>query len=106
MKNCPNCNAEIEDNYELCWNCNYSFTEKKVIKIKDLELESPKKEINCLRCNEPCVYSGEHKFHEGFPTGVFGDFFELFVNKKVFDIYMCPKCGKVEFFVPMKGEKK
>jgi len=36
MKTYPHCNSEVENNFELCWNCNYSFTEKQIIDIKDL----------------------------------------------------------------------
>lgn len=31
MKNCPNCNSEVEDNFNICWNCNYSFTQNKYL---------------------------------------------------------------------------
>lgn len=72
MKNCPKCNSEVEDNFKLCWNCNYSFTEKQIVEIEE------------------------------FKTGVFGNIFELFVNRESFDLYICPKCGKVEFFTPFK----
>jgi Zn finger protein HypA/HybF involved in hydrogenase expression len=98
MKNCPNCNSEIEENFELCWNCNFSITENKIIEIKDLN--NNKKDINCLRCNTPYIYSGEYKFHEGPKIGILGNLFEAFVNREAFDIYACPKCGKVEFFIP------
>jgi Zn finger protein HypA/HybF involved in hydrogenase expression len=100
MKTCPNCQSEIEDNFELCWNCNYSFTENKVVDIKDLNKGS--REINCLRCNIPLIYSGEYKFHEGATPGFFGNIFEVFQKKEKFDLYICPKCGKVEFFIPEK----
>ena len=45
----------------------------------------------CPKCNS-----------EGRRYGFLGDFFELFVNKKSFDVFTCPKCGKVEFFLPEK----
>ena len=38
---------------------------------------------------------------EGMNTGVLGNLFELFQNREAFDLYVCPKCGKVEFFVPL-----
>jgi Zn finger protein HypA/HybF involved in hydrogenase expression len=100
MKNCPNCSAEIEENFELCWNCNYSLTENKIIAIKDLTQGT--REISCLRCNIPLIFSGNYKFHEGAKTGFFGNIFELFVNREKFDLYLCPKCGKVEFFTPSR----
>ncbi len=98
MKNCPSCNSEIEDNFELCWNCNYSLTENRVVDIKDLTQGN--REIDCLRCNIPLIYSGKYKFHEGSRTGALGGIFALFVNREKFDLYTCPKCGKVEFYIP------
>lgn len=97
MKNCPNCNAEIEDNFELCWKCNYSLTENRIVEIKDLKKGN--REINCMRCDIPMIYSGHYKFHEGARPGVFGNLFEIFTNREKFDLYVCPKCGKVEFFI-------
>lgn len=103
MKNCPNCNAEIEDNFELCWNCNYSLSEQKVIDIKDLS--ENKRQMECLRCKLPMIFSGEYKFHEGPKIGILGNIFEAFINRESFDLYVCPKCGKVEFFAPLnEGE--
>lgn len=98
MKTCPHCNAEVEDNFELCWNCNYSFTDLQVVEFNELPHEN--REINCLRCGVKMRYSGEHKFHEGTRTGVFGNLFELFTNREKFELYICPRCGKVEFFTP------
>ncbi len=97
MKNCPNCMSEVEDNYNLCWNCNYSFTENQVVEIKEFSTGS--REIDCLRCAVPMHYSGYYRFHEGFLTGA------LFLNRESFDLYVCPKCGKVEFFIPQEEEK-
>lgn len=98
MKNCPNCTAEIIENFEVCWNCNYSFAEKQVVSYQE---DIPKgKDINCLRCHVKLLYSGNYKFHEGAKLGFFGNLLEAFVNRESFDLYVCPKCGKVEFFVP------
>lgn len=97
MKNCPHCNAEIEPGFQVCWNCNYSFTEKRVIEFTE---HPDKKSLDCLRCNTRMLYTGNYKFHEGKRYGLFGSVFELFVNRESFDLYLCPRCGKVEFFVP------
>jgi predicted amidophosphoribosyltransferase len=48
MKTCPNCNAELEDNFELCWNCNFSLAEKRIVEISEITQESKKKNIDCL----------------------------------------------------------
>ena len=100
MKNCPNCKSEIENNWDLCWNCNYSMIENKVIQLKETAKAS--REIECLRCKIPLIFSGEYKFHEGGKIGFFGNLFEAFVNREKFDLYICPKCEKVEFYMPQK----
>lgn len=95
MKICPNCKAEVEDNFELCWNCNYSFTENTIVYFK--EDSKNNKELDCLRCKSRMVYTGEYKFHEG-PIPIF----ELLQNRETYDLFACPQCGKVEFFIPMR----
>ncbi len=101
MKNCPNCNSEVENSFDLCWNCNYSFTEKTVIYISENK-DDDFSNIDCLRCNAKLIYSGQYKFHEGTRIGGLGNFFQLFQHRKHFDIYICPECGKAEFYVPQK----
>jgi hypothetical protein len=44
-------------------------------------------------------FQGIQKFHEGRRYGVLGDIGEWFVNKTVLEMYVCPNCHKVEFFV-------
>lgn len=95
MKNCPNCNAEVEESFDLCWNCNYSFSEKQVVDIKDIT-QLGSREIDCLRCRIPMLYSGIFKFQEG-PRALYN----VFQNREKFELYLCPKCGKVEFFIPI-----
>ena len=110
MKNCPQCKSEVEDNFDICWNCNYSFIENKILEFKDttsevvgfnnFELPTTVKDIDCLRCKVAMTYSGNFKFHEGTRLGFLGNLFEAFTNRESFDLYLCPKCGKVEFFSP------
>lgn len=35
MKHCPNCDSEVEDNFDLCWNCDYCFSENKIVDFED-----------------------------------------------------------------------
>ncbi len=46
-------------------------------------------------------YVGNYKFHEGPKMGIMGNLFEAFVNMESFDLYICTKCGKIEFFSPI-----
>ena len=99
MKICPNCHSKVDDTYDMCWNCCYSFPEDKVIDPE--ELKSNPRNICCLRCKDvPMVYTGVYKFLEGARMGVWGNLFELFQNRESFEIYLCPQCGKAEFFSP------
>lgn len=105
MKNCQECKSEVPKEYEICWNCSYNFTTKKIDgfvsdKIK-LQSDSIKpKQLNCLRCKTTMKFEDTIKFHEGSNWGVIGDLGHVFTNKKSFDLYMCPNCDKIEFFAP------
>jgi len=133
MKRCPECHADVDDNYDICWNCQYSFSENRVLKSSDFELVCPKcnakvgssevycpncffnltqleknetstsfesKNFSCLRCNVPLDFKGIAHFHEGPHIGALGSLFELLENKESFALFVCPQCGKVEFFLP------
>ena len=58
----------------------------------------------CLRCDAELEFLGTKEFHEGGRLGFFGDFAELFVNRERLDVYACPSCGHVEFFLDGVGE--
>ncbi len=61
--------------------------------------------MRCPRCDVALEYAGTRDFHEGTRWGVLGELGELFVNKEHFDVYACPRCGRVEFFVDGVGEE-
>jgi hypothetical protein len=61
--------------------------------------------LTCLRCRRPLDYVGRKRFHEGTNWGFFGEVGELFVKRQHFDLYVCPRCGKVELFVDGIGEQ-
>lgn len=105
MKNCPHCRSEMEDDFDICWNCNFSISENKVI-IFPGDPVVERKAIDCLRCRVPLDFKGNFKFHEGKRYGVFGDIFETLMNRESFDLYICRTCGKVEFYAPQAEEKK
>lgn len=138
MKTCPNCKVEIDDNFDICWNCQFSLTENRVMESSEFYENCPhcnavvdtsfefcpncqhklgiktiprdnasyegKLKIDCLRCKIPMFYKGNSKFHEGARIGALGNIFELFQNQESFDLYFCPQCGKIEFFLPSEEE--
>jgi hypothetical protein len=62
--------------------------------------------LQCLRCGTLLAFAGTREFHEGTRWGFLGDWWELFVNKEAFDVYFCPRCGKIEFFLAGRGEAR
>lgn len=85
MKICPNCSAEVEENFDLCWKCNYSFEMGKVADIQD-ERETT---LECLRCGNPMYFEGNYNVRVGI----------IPESWKNLDMYACCQCGKVEFFI-------
>ncbi|MGR4858314.1 hypothetical protein ABLT32_04405 [Bacteroides pyogenes] len=55
MKICPICHEEVEDSFEICWNCNYSFPEGAIIELP--EGEDGGRSLDCLRCHTPVATS-------------------------------------------------
>ena len=41
MKICPNCRSEVDDNFDICWNCQYSFAEDRVISKNEFSETCP-----------------------------------------------------------------
>ena len=51
MKICPKCHEEVEDSFEICWNCNYSFPDDKILDMTPAEENDDSgRSIDCLRC--------------------------------------------------------
>ena len=61
--------------------------------------------IVCTRCELSLEFVGTRDFHEGTRWGALGELGELFVNKQSFDVFVCPRCGRVELFIDGIGEE-
>ena len=113
MWRCGKCGKSVDDDFSVCWNCGTSRTgvEDPVFRpVTDREVESAAVKRNagpiaCSRCDKRLEYVGRKRFHEGTNWGVFGELGELFVKRQHFDVYVCPQCGRVEFFVDGIGEE-
>ncbi len=106
---CQNCNEQIESNLEVCWNCQHdrsgtvppSFASLEIADRAQKEALSDKWQIKqCIGCHNRLTYVGTKDFHEGPRLGLFGDLGEFFVSQTKLEMYYCPTCGRVEFFVP------
>lgn len=60
--------------------------------------------FNCLRCNSKMNHLGTRKFQLGQTGWFLGDLPNLFAGAIEVDIYTCPSCGKIEFFMPKRSE--
>jgi Zn finger protein HypA/HybF involved in hydrogenase expression len=92
---CGKCGEQSEDTYDVCWKCGRN---------KDGSVDPVPDPLKCARCTEVLEYVGRKRFHEGTNWGFFGELGELFVKREHFDVYVCPRCGRVEMFVDGIGE--
>lgn len=102
MKNCPNCKEEVPKEFDVCWSCNYDFINENILEIETAkDFKSPDgraiRKINCLRCETPMAFQRTREFYEGRSHSIVTD---LFAYKTTLDFYVCPKCSKVEMFLP------
>ena len=62
-------------------------------------------QISCLRCSTAMNAVGKKRLEGGSDTGFLGAIGELFAKREEFNVYTCPRCGHVEFFVAGLGEE-
>lgn len=112
MWECVKCREKLEGSFDACWNCGTTkdgvvdpHFQKPDVPPLGPGSDAAKDPITCPRCSRALEYVGAKSFHEGKSWGVFGELGELFVNKERFDVYCCPRCGRVEFFVDGIGEQ-
>ena len=54
----------------------------------------------CLRCDAAMKFGMQQKFQLGQTSFLLGDWPNLMAGALELEVWFCPKCGKVEFFVP------
>lgn len=95
------CGEQIEDQFDACWKCAGRNP-------AEPGTEAPRVEepifARCPHCKIDLEYLGKKRFHEGghLTPILAGD---LFVNRENFDLYVCTRCGRAEFFLEGVGEE-
>lgn len=87
------CGEQIEDQFDACWRC--------AEKPSDEPLKAKTKErltLECQRCKIALEYFGKRRFHVSRA-------WELMEGREIFDIYGCPRCGHMEFFLEDVGKE-
>lgn len=106
MWTCQRCSRQVEDEEDFCYYCGSPATaeQQEATRARARRLDNT---LACPRCRTKMRYGGLKKFHEGSRGWGFwlGDLGELFTHREEFDVYVCPKCGKVELFVDGVGEE-
>ena len=107
---CNQCGEQSEDTFDACWKCGTGRAGEPAPALTagstpdsgdDAGAADP---LKCPRCTRTLDYVGRKRFHEGTNWGLFGELGELFVKREHFDVYVCPRCGRVEMFVDGIGE--
>ena len=106
---CTNCNEEVESQFEVCWNCQRDRAGAVPPNFSDLEIEDHvqkaslnaiTREKSCLACQNNLTYVGKRRFHSEPCVGPMWN--ELFVDLTELEMFLCPACGRVEFFMLCK----
>ena len=59
----------------------------------------------CLRCDAAMKFGMQQKFQMGQTSFLLGDWPNLMAGALELEVWFCPKCGKVEFFVPGSSDR-
>ena len=59
----------------------------------------------CLRCDAAMKFGMQQKFQLGQTSFLLGDWPNLMAGALELEVWFCPKCGKVEFFVPGSSDR-
>ncbi len=112
MWTCFKCGEQVEDNFTACWNCQagrdgalpenplppHMVEENRAILGNEVQAKH-----HCLRWRNILEYAGPRRFHMNTNWGALGELGELFLSKEHLEMFSCPQCGHVEFFVPSAG---
>lgn len=111
MWQCAACGTDVEeDNWDVCWHCSspralegQALAERQEVVAKKIDPPIP---VRCSRCETAMRYAGTKRFHEGSRGWGFwlGDLGELFTHREHYDVYLCLRCGKLEFFLDGFGD--
>ena len=63
------------------------------------------RKLECQRCGTPMRFGLQERFQMGQHSLLLGDWPHVLAGSLELEVYFCPECGKVEFFVPEHSER-
>ncbi len=103
---CGNCAHEVDDDFEVCWNCE-AVTGGREPLSEHLKVEEHFETlVTCVRCGEAISFLGSGSFRDASGWVGWGFLVKPLVVKDDFDMFCCVRCGQVELFVPHAGEDR
>ena len=109
MWTCVKCEEEVEDNFTECWNCRADrdgvlpdegeLSAHEVVAAENRAATNKQlSSINCLRCDKALEYRGMVRIHHS-QSWLMGELIgQIFAED--LEMYICPRCGRAEFFAP------
>ena len=102
---CSECGESNDPQFDICWKCGTGADGTPPSEA--FSVDAPAEPLGdtrglvCLRCSAAMEFAGRKRFHEGSRAWpfLFGEIGELLVRRESFDLYACPSCGKIEFFL-------
>ena len=98
MWKCQNCNAEVEEDFEICWQCQVARDEP-----GQPGAAITSNLLACLRCSHELKFVGTGCFANRTKWGVWRFLSEVFMDNENFEIYSCETCGHAELFLESIG---
>ena len=99
-----NCNEKVEEQFEVCWNCQHDRSGSLPSTFSDLDigdraekaaLSEKWRDKHCATCNKVLTFLGAKRVLE--ESGTIVDLFEPDVYSVLYK-YQCSACGRVEYF--------
>lgn len=101
---CQHCYESNEENFEICWHCGYSKDgDPPAAEFTDTcaRDETPRL-LACLRCDTSMLFGGLQNLPANISWQLAGG---ESTSTRTLEVYCCPSCGKVEFFLPIAASR-
>lgn len=98
MWKCGKCNEMHADHFSTCWKCAGMEAPPRNVGVASASV------LPCARCNTEMQTLGTRTLPGASTGGILGELSELFANREKLEVFACPHCGCVEFFVEGIGQ--